>query len=297
LRLARLLAEQGHWTEATEVLRQLTEGNPGFAPARLALAQAAAARNANGEALELAGRCVEDPRTRRAAWSLLSALQRREGNTAASDDAARRVAGLPADDAVADSYEAEIFSLRGDPRGLSTQAHGLLAAGRLEAAAVLVDRLERDHAGVPETWLLAGRLQLLRKEFGGAEQSLRRLLQLDPQSTQGLFQLGMVMLGQNRFTEAAEIFQQATLLKRDFGPAYFNRAFALGRNGQWRDAVAPFQECIKYNPEYLQAYLLLADVHLQLGETLRAIEVLDQAERLSPGDPRLAEVRLKAMAP
>jgi len=88
----------------------------------------------------------------------------------------------------------------------------------LNEAARLVDRLVAEHANYPDTWLLVGRLSLLRKDPVAAEKALRRHLELSPNSAQGLFQLGLVLMAQNRFPEAAGVFQRATELKPDYGP-------------------------------------------------------------------------------
>jgi len=49
-------------------------------------------------------------------------------------------------------------------------------------------------------------------------------------------------------------------------PAFFNLGFALAKSGKTREAVAPFREAIRQNPEMIDAYILLADLHVQLGE-------------------------------
>jgi tetratricopeptide (TPR) repeat protein len=82
-------------------------------------------------------------------------------------------------------------------------------------------------------------------------------------------------------------------LKHDFGPAFFNLGFALAKSGKTQEAVAPFQEAIRQNPEMIDAYILLADLHLQLGEKAQAIALADLAERLDPADRRLPTLRQK----
>jgi len=290
-RLARILAEQGRWDEARSELDQLLKAKPDFAPARLLSARAAQARGEVARAIELARGCTTDPRSARSAWALLAILYRQQGDPAGATNAVQRAAAMAPDEGFGDPFEAEATLLRGDPRALSEQAHPLLAAGHVKEAAGLIDRLLRDHATYPDTWLLAGRLQLLRKDYSAAEKALRHYLELSPQSAQGLFQLGLVMLAQNRFPEAADIFGRTTQLKPDFGPAYFNRGFALARAGQRREAMAAFRESLRHNPEHLESYLLLADLHLQVGEQAAARELLNQADAVDPKHPRLKALK------
>jgi protein O-GlcNAc transferase len=216
------------------------------------------------------------------------------GNALAAESAQERSTRAAPDEGFADPFQAEVTLLRGDARALSEQAHPLLAAGRLDDAAALIDRLSREHPTFPDTWLLTGRLQYLRKKYGPAEQSLRRFLDLSPQSTQGLFQLGSVLLTESRFVEAADVFGQATRLKPDFGPAYFNQGIALARAERKPEAVAAFKHSVRHNPERVQSYLFLADLELQLGQTQDALTHLNQAEAIEPANAHLRSLRERA---
>lgn len=287
LRLARLLAESGQWQQARNEFTELTRAKPEYAPALLGFAQCAQVLGDPREALTLANRCTSDRSTARAAWSLIAALQQRLGDTNAARLAGERAAALPVDAPVADAFESELNPVRSDPRDLSDRAQRLLQAGRTDEAAPLVQQLAREHPQFAESWLLLGRWQLLGRNAVAAEASTRRHLELDSQSVNGVFQLGSALLAQNRFEEAAGVFRQATQLKADFGPAFYNLGFALARSGRTRDAIAPFREAIRHNPERVDSYVLLADLHVQLGELAEAAAVARQAEAVAPNDRRL----------
>jgi tetratricopeptide (TPR) repeat protein len=293
-RLASLLAEAGRWDEAERELEELLRAKPDFTPAILVRARRAQAQGNLSEAVALARRCSEDPRTARSAAVLLANLYLRQGDTNSAVMARARIASLPADQSVGDPYLAEAARLRGDPRVLTEQAHPLLAAGRTQEAASVIQQLQTEHSDYPETWLLVGRLQILKKDFGAAEQSLQRHLELDPQSIQGVFQLGLAQMGLGRFDVAAETFSKATVLKPDFGPAFYNQGFAFTRTGKFREAVPPFREAIRFNPERIDSYLMLADTHIRIGESDEALKVLQQAEPLNPSHPGLRQLREKA---
>lgn len=291
LRLARLLGEQGRWPEAKAELQALLSAKPDFAPATLLLAHHASAEHNDREAIELARRCTNDSRTTKAAWSLLATLYQRTGDAASAMDAARGAAGAREDEPIVDVFETEAAAWRESPREIALETHDLLAQGHLEAAASRIERLMRGHPQFPEGWLLLGRWQILRKEFPDAEKSLRHFLEMEPRSTQGLFQLGMALLNQNRLLEAAEVFHKATEIKSDFGPAHFNRGYALARAGKPREAVQHFREAIRHNPEHVESYLLLADLHRQFGEREEALKVLAEGLALSPDDTRLRQLK------
>ena len=294
LRLATILAEDGKWEESEREIQELLRAKPDFTPGWLLRARRAQAQGNIAEGINLARRCIEDPRTARAAVVLLAALYARQGETNSASQLSRRIPSLPSDEPVADTYQAEAARLRQDPRILTEQTHPLLAAGRLKEAEANIQQLIRRHSDYAETWLLVGRFQLLTKDLNSAEQSLRRHLQLDPQSSQGWFQLGLVQLAQERFPEAAQTFLKATELKPDFGPAFYNRGFALARSGDLRGAMPLFREAIRHNPERIDSYLMLAEVYLRLGDRTEALKLLHQAEALNPSHPGLRKLREKA---
>jgi tetratricopeptide (TPR) repeat protein len=293
LRLAQLLAEAGDEDQAREELRQLLATRPDCGPARLLMAHLSRERGEWAEATAMAMSCTTNPYTARAAWTLLAALHRRHDDTNAAQLASRRAAAVSPDVAWPDPYEDEVTAWRDDARSLSDRAQAHLMAGRAADALPLVHQLAREHPQFAETWLLLGRAQFLQKQPVAAERSLRRFLTTDPGSVNGHFQLGMCLLAQKRYTEAVATFQHTTTLKRDFGPAFFNLGFALAKSGKQREAIPAFKEAIRHNPEMIEAYVLLADLHLQFGEKAEAAALAQLADRLDPADQRLALLRQK----
>ena len=295
LRLARLLAENGEPDAALQELRQLLRAKPNSGPAQMLMAQIIQSGSSSSvaQAMELAKASTTNPYTARSAWTLLSALHRRNGDTNAAASAARRAAAVTADAPWPDPFEEEVLAWRTDARSLSDRAQAYLMAARPKEALPLINQLVREHPDFAETWLLLGRAQNLQNQPVLAEQSLRRFLQSDAASVNGHFQLGMSLMAQKRYPEAVATFRQAIALKRDFGPAFFNLGFALAKSGQPREAIPAFEEAIRQNPEMIDAYILLADLHVQLGEGAKAVELANLAERLNPADPRLPVLRRK----
>jgi tetratricopeptide (TPR) repeat protein len=297
LKLARALIEAGEWQEAEAVASSVARDNAECFPARLLLAQIHQARGEWKQAIEQAAPCVNNPTTARAAGTLLAIAHRRAGDTAAAESAARQAEARPPDVSWPDPFEEEITALRSDPRNLSDRAQAHLLAGRPDAAGPLIKRLVQSHPSFAEGWLLLGRVQYLRKQPAEAELTFRRHLELDPASVNGHFQLGMSRLAQQKFAAATEAFRQAIALKNDFGPAWFNLGFALARLGQTREAVEPFRQAIRHNPEKVDSYILLADLHLQLGEANEAARLAELATQLDPNDRRLPTLRRKIGLP
>lgn len=285
--LARALAEENRWAEAEPEIAALLDAHPAFAPAVLLRAQAELARTNFAAAEALLERCARDPRTRKSAAALRAQLRQRLGDPTGARAAAQLAASLPADLAVADLFEQRVVELRQDPLTLAEEAHRLLAARDLTNVARVASILEHLHPSAADTWLVVGRLRLLQGNGAAAEAALRKHLAIQPESVQGLFQLGLAQMSMNQFAAAATAFEKAVRLKPDFGPGWFNRGFALARSGRLREAIGPFREAIRHNPEHADSYLLLADIHLQLNEPAAASNLVNKAALIQPRNPRL----------
>jgi tetratricopeptide (TPR) repeat protein len=296
LRLAYLMAEEGRWPEVEGELEKLRQDHPDQPHALLLAARAAQHRADLARAEELARRARAAPEVARPALALLATLLTRRGDLDGARAAAAQAADAPGSELFSDPFHAEAQALRDDPESLSVLVHPLLARGELEAAGRVTARMKKDYPGYADTWLAAGRLELLRTNPAAAEQHLRRHLELSPGSVQGWFQLGLCLLAQRRNPDAAGAFAKAIEFKPDLAAAWHNRGLALGRIGERSAAIAAFQQVLRYSPEHLEAYLLYADLCLQSGDKPGAITLLDTAAQLRPGDRRIEILRRKAAA-
>jgi len=63
--------------------------------------------------------------------------------------------------------------------------------------------------------------------------------------------------------------------------------------GQTREALDAFRQAARYNPEKIDSYLWLADLHLQRGELDDARRWTELAGHINPDDRRLAGLKEK----
>lgn len=64
----------------------------------------------------------------------------------------------------------------------------------------------------------------------------------------------------------------------------------LIRERSWQDAIIWLKQAIKIEPDFYEAYCLLGEVYMELGQLAEAVEAFKQAIQLRPDDPA---VRLK----
>jgi tetratricopeptide (TPR) repeat protein len=70
-----------------------------------------------------------------------------------------------------------------------------------------------------------------------------------------------------------------------------NFAFFSERSGQWDKAIARFEKILRMQPEFIEAYLHLADAYVQKGDNKKAVEYLEKYVALEPDVAIKAEVK------
>jgi tetratricopeptide (TPR) repeat protein len=208
LRLAQWLFESGRPDEAEGHFKKLLQTIPGHALARLGLAEVSQARGRHEDALRMIEPCLTNAYTARRAHILLGQVERRLGRPAAAEAAIHRASALPPDWSWPDPFSSEAAQYRIGRKAWTEQARQFLDEGRPETAQPLIARLIQDYADAPESWLLLGRARLGSNDCPGAERAFRRVLQLAPESVNGLAQLGATLLCQERHAEAVPVFQR-----------------------------------------------------------------------------------------
>ena len=86
---------------------------------------------------------------------------------------------------------------------------------------------------------------------------------------------------------ADELVTRALAIDPNFYWAHFAKAYVLMAQGRTREAVIEGERSLALNPSFIDAYLALCAANNFLGRPDRALELADNAIRLSPRDPHL----------
>jgi tetratricopeptide (TPR) repeat protein len=296
LRLAEVLAEQGHGEAAEVQFRQLLGAQADHAAAWLGLAKLHYARGRLQESADCLDRCLADVHTAKSAYSLLATIQERLGDATAAETA-RIAASLPPDQKWPDPYALEASHYRVGRQAWLDHAQHLLRQGRLDEATPLITRVVAEYPTAAEGWLLLGRLRLLQKDLAAAAQALREHLQRAGDSVDGQMQMGLVLLYQQQNGEAAACFQKAIALKHGSVEAHYNLGLAQTRQGQYDAAMQSFQEALRLKPDAAEAHLALADLLTRAGKKEEALAQLRHGLEVNPADPRLKQRLQQAQRP
>jgi len=100
-------------------------------------------------------------------------------------------------------------------------------------------------------------------------------------------ELGLVLEGQGRMTEAVAHYRQALELKPDSVEALVNLGNAQSRNGQMEEAIASFRAALDVDPGYPPALNNLGNVFVSKGRLEEAMECYRKSIQVNPNDPEI----------
>jgi tetratricopeptide (TPR) repeat protein len=266
----RMLLERGQLNEAQRHLETVAACVPGHGAAHLDLARIHATRGSNDVAFNLLQTAKTNSVTARAALLLLAQIRHRQGDAEEAEDYARQAERLPRLE-WQDPYFVEVQSLREDQQAIEDRVNRLLTQGKTGEAEHALWPLMQRAPDAPETLLLLARVRYQQRECVVAEQTLRRHLAMSPESLNGLIQLGLALLCQEKWSDAIEPLRRAVALKPDYAQAHFNLGFALSRQGDSAGAIESLQNALRCNP---------GDpiIHDVLGEELRKTGRMAESE-------------------
>lgn len=173
-----------------------------------------------------------------------------------------------------------------DPRALAALVNAAMAAARLGDNGKALDYLNRALDFHPDSAAVhynLGLLQVQLKNRQAAVQHLRAALESDPRLAGAAGNLG-ILLADEAPRESLELLERAYELRPDPACAY-SLAFFLVKNSQRDKAAAVLSHSLEKWPDHGASYLLLADVHLKLGDDEAAKKVLLKGLARSNIDP------------
>lgn len=166
-----------------------------------------------------------------------------------------------------------------EPVVAAVRANDLTTAKRLARQA-----LER---GVEHPMLL--NLRALEAEDAGqfkqALADLRRAHLLAPRDFAILNACGVTLTRMERYNEALNCYDQALAIEPRFGPAWFNRGWALERVGEKGQAELAYAKAVELKPDHVLAWACLAFLNASRGEFKSARLQAQRALDLQPDFP------------
>lgn len=177
-------------------------------------------------------------------------------------------------DARPDPFEAAL-----EPVVAALRAGDLTEAKRLARQAL--------SRGVEHPMLL--NLRAMASEDAGmlkdALRDLRRAHLLAPRDFAILNACGLTLARMERYGEALNCYDRAVDIQPKFGPAWFNRGWALERLGEKAQAALAYAKAVELNPDNVLAWGSMAFLSASRGDAENARRQADRALQLQPGFP------------
>lgn len=204
-------------------------------------------------------------------------------NVRLSLDDVPRIQHLLSDPIRAVRVESVPWALNIDPRGLSGDTVKALQSAIEEYR--ISQELVSDQPGAHMNLALLAEAQ---GNFEEQEQRYLTALRIDPLFLPARNNLGMLYTRTQRFAEAEQQYRAALEINPDFTPIRDNLARLYYQMGRFEDAEKEFREILTRDPDrgdiHFSLGLLLAEMPGRLSD---AVKELQEAARLSPGEPRI----------
>jgi Flp pilus assembly protein TadD len=141
-----------------------------------------------------------------------------------------------------------------------------------------------------ETWYAMGRLHYTQGRYGDAMSCFQKTVALNPRSVKGENNLGLAYEALNRNDEAVTAYRTAIAWQRD-DPApseqpLLNLAILLLHRNQIQEAQQLLEQAAKIAPKEPRIHENLGQVYLRTGRAPDAVKEFAAAAALSPENPR-----------
>lgn len=151
-----------------------------------------------------------------------------------------------------------------------------------EAVRMLRGALKANPDNVDAMRYLAAAYLKDKTHMGDAEALLRRASQLAPGYAEVLMLLGSVLMERNKFTDAAEAFDQLVKLQPNNDAAWAGLGQAYARDDRTEDAERALGRAVDLNPRVPLVLMSQAHILKTLGKQEEALRAYREAIRLKP---------------
>ncbi|WP_322703267.1 tetratricopeptide repeat protein [Nostoc sp. DedQUE04] len=146
---------------------------------------------------------------------------------------------------------------------LALQEH---RANRLDTAEQLYRQAIEKQPDYSEALYNLGMLLQHKGELQEAQKHLSAASQVQPNSVKIWFSLGNLLQGQGQLPEAEAAYRKAIALRPDAGTIYNNLGYTLQQQEKWEDAIASYEKALEFQPNCIEAEINLANALFAQGK-------------------------------
>lgn len=117
--------------------------------------------------------------------------------------------------------------------------------------------------------------------FGKAIECFEKTVQINPKNVDAKVNLGACYVeGSADPMKGISLLKEVEKTDSNNVNLQLNFAFFSEKSGQWDKAIARFRKVLKIQPDFIEAYLHMADAYQQQGDKAKAIESLEKYKSL-----------------
>jgi cytochrome c-type biogenesis protein CcmH/NrfG len=124
-----------------------------------------------------------------------------------------------------------------------------------------------------------------RGEYEKAIEEYKRAIEINPDSVEAYYHLGMAYSSLGKYKEAVEAYGRAIRIKPEYAAAYYNLGHAYSNLNQHDKAIKAFRRSIQYEPDNVEAYFALGNAYSDSGKEDKAVDTLEAAISRKPDNP------------
>lgn len=109
-----------------------------------------------------------------------------------------------------------------------------------------------------------------------------RAIQLDPESTGALVNLGTIFFNAHRYAEAEKYYNQAINVDPEYALAHFNLGNLCDERGDRGRALKHYLRAVEIHPNYADAHYNIALLYQTTGQTMKAVRHWRQYLKIDP---------------
>lgn len=115
-----------------------------------------------------------------------------------------------------------------------------------------------------------------------AADAARKMIELNPNDPDALFNLGFMLVQMKKYEEAIEVLDRVIELTPEMEYAHLNKGFSLYSLKRYNDAIKAYSNTVELFPENADAWMFLGMSYMQLKGWSKAVDPLKKAIDLRP---------------
>jgi tetratricopeptide (TPR) repeat protein len=156
-----------------------------------------------------------------------------------------------------------------------------------------LERNADDYVAIHNLGKLYESMNRLEKAF----ECFQRAHKLKPERYHAVYNAANTLLRLGRYDNAIDCYRHAAKLDADNPDPWHSAGVAFVRSDDLRSAYKSFRHAVQLDPGYVASWANLAGVCRELGMHRRALGCARRAQRLAPGDDRMATLVRDCQAP